>query len=161
PGDPLTTHHEDVASSLQRVLEEQYLHLVTTLWERTGIPRIALAGGVALNAVANGRVIAETPFTEVYVQPAAGDSGTAAGAAFDPRRSRHLGRDRQAQRARQAPRAVPAVRAVRARGTSRRVVRAGLPVAVHGARLQDAGGQARAGPRGQSRRRHRARAVGR
>ena len=83
PGDPLTTHHEDVASSLQRVLEEQYLHLVTTLWQRTGIPRIALAGGVALNAVANGRVIAETPFTEVYVQPAAGDSGTAAGAAFD------------------------------------------------------------------------------
>jgi len=83
PDEPIETHHEDVARSLQEVLEETYLHLVTTLWERTGIPRLALAGGVALNAVANGRIIPETPFTDIYIQPAAGDSGTAVGAAFD------------------------------------------------------------------------------
>ncbi len=83
PGEPVETHHENVARSLQEVLEEIYLHLVRTLWERTQIPRICLAGGVALNAVANGRIIPETPFTDVYIQPAAGDSGTAVGAAFD------------------------------------------------------------------------------
>ena len=83
PGEPVTPHHENVARSLQEVLEETYLHLVHALWERTHIPRIALAGGVALNAVANGRIIPETPFTDVYIQPAAGDSGTAVGAAFD------------------------------------------------------------------------------
>jgi carbamoyltransferase len=83
PGEPVIKHHEDVARSLQAMLEEAYLHLVNTLWERTQIPRLALAGGVALNAVANGRIIPETPFEDVYVQPAAGDSGTAVGAAFD------------------------------------------------------------------------------
>jgi carbamoyltransferase len=83
PAEPLESRHEDVASSLQHVLGEIYLHLVATLWERTRIPRIALAGGVALNAVANGRIIPETPFTDVYVQPAAGDSGTALGAALE------------------------------------------------------------------------------
>jgi carbamoyltransferase len=83
PGEPVTPHHENVARSLQEVLEETYLHLVHALWERTKIPRIALAGGVALNAVANGRIIPETQFTDVYIQPAAGDSGTAVGAAFD------------------------------------------------------------------------------
>ena len=83
PGDPVSTKHENVARSLQHVLEETYLHLVRTVWERTQIPRLALAGGVALNAVANGRIIPETPFTDVYVQPAAGDSGTAVGAAYE------------------------------------------------------------------------------
>jgi carbamoyltransferase len=83
PGEPVVQHHENVARSLQEVLEEMYLHLVNTVWEHTKIPRIALAGGVALNAVANGRVLPETPFTDIYVQPAAGDSGTAVGAAYD------------------------------------------------------------------------------
>ena len=83
PGEPVVKHHENVARSLQEVLEEVYLRLVTTLWERTSIPRIALAGGVALNAVANGRILPETPFTDIYIQPAAGDSGTAVGAAYD------------------------------------------------------------------------------
>jgi carbamoyltransferase len=82
PGEPLEKYHEDVARSLQAMLEEAYLHLVNTLWERTQVPRLCLAGGVALNAVANGRIIAETPFNDVYVQPAAGDSGTAVGAAY-------------------------------------------------------------------------------
>jgi carbamoyltransferase len=74
--------HQDVAASLQRMLEEAYLHLVQTLWERTRLPNLCLAGGVALNAVANGRILLETPFEELYVQPAAGDSGTAVGAAY-------------------------------------------------------------------------------
>ncbi|MGH3102760.1 MAG: carbamoyltransferase family protein [Gaiellaceae bacterium] len=82
PRDELTELHENVAASLQAVLEEAYLHLVSTLWERTRIPNLCLAGGVALNAVANGRIRPETPFEEVYVQPAAGDSGTAVGAAY-------------------------------------------------------------------------------
>jgi carbamoyltransferase len=82
PGGPLTTLHENVAASLQAVLEEAYLHLVRRLYERTRVPNLCLAGGVALNAVANGRIRPETPFEEVYVQPAAGDSGTAVGAAF-------------------------------------------------------------------------------
>jgi carbamoyltransferase len=82
PGAELTELHENIAASLQAVLEESYLHLVRTLWERTRIPNLCLAGGVALNAVANGRIRPETPFEEVYVQPAAGDSGTAVGAAY-------------------------------------------------------------------------------
>ncbi len=82
PGDELTALHEDVAASLQAMLEEAYLHLVGALWERTRVPRICLAGGVALNAVANGRIRPETPFEDVFVQPAAGDSGIAVGAAL-------------------------------------------------------------------------------
>src|SRR4051794_710356 len=64
------------------MLEEAYLPLVRELHERTGSQNICLAGGVALNAVANGRIRPETAFEGVYVQPAAGDSGTAVGAAF-------------------------------------------------------------------------------
>jgi carbamoyltransferase len=82
PRTELTETHEDVAAALQAMLEEAYLHLVGVLWERTRIPNVCLAGGVALNAVANGRIRLETPFEEVYVQPAAGDSGTAVGAAY-------------------------------------------------------------------------------
>jgi carbamoyltransferase len=82
PDSELTSLHEDVASSLQAMLEEVHLHLVRALWERTKIPRLCLAGGVALNAVANGRILPETPFEELFVQPAAGDSGIAVGAAY-------------------------------------------------------------------------------
>ena len=82
PGSELTPLYEDVARSLQEVLEEAYLHLVRSLQERTGLTDLCLAGGVALNAVANGRIRPETAFDGVYVQPAAGDSGTAVGAAF-------------------------------------------------------------------------------
>jgi carbamoyltransferase len=82
PGAELTSMHENVARSLQEVLEETYLHLVRSLRRRTGLDAICLAGGVALNAVANGRIRPETAFEDVYVQPAAGDSGTAVGAAF-------------------------------------------------------------------------------
>jgi carbamoyltransferase len=82
PDEELTALHEDVAASLQAVLEESYLHLVDALWQRTKIPNICLAGGVALNAVANGRIRPETQFEEVFVQPAAGDSGIAVGSAL-------------------------------------------------------------------------------
>jgi carbamoyltransferase len=82
PRSELTSHHEDVAASLQKMLEEAYLHLIMTAWERTGSTSLCLAGGVALNAVANGRIRPETPFEKVYIQPAAGDSGIAVGAAY-------------------------------------------------------------------------------
>src|SRR5207244_7654224 len=60
--------HRDAAASLQKMLEEAYLHLVQTLWERTRISNLCLAGGVTLNAVANGRILLDTPFAELYVQ---------------------------------------------------------------------------------------------
>jgi carbamoyltransferase len=82
PGSELAKVHEDVAAALQAVLEEVYLHLVRVAHERTGMTNLALAGGVALNAVANGRIRLETPFEGVYIQPAAGDSGIAVGAAY-------------------------------------------------------------------------------
>jgi carbamoyltransferase len=67
---------------VQRHLEEVYLHLVRSVQERTGATNLTLAGGVALNAVANGRIRSETEIDGLYVQPAAGDSGTAVGAAY-------------------------------------------------------------------------------
>jgi carbamoyltransferase len=83
PGDPLESRHEEVAASLQRVFEDVYLDLVRNVHARTGLRTLCLAGGVALNAVANGRIRLETPFDDIWVQPAAGDSGTALGAAYD------------------------------------------------------------------------------
>jgi carbamoyltransferase len=82
PRAELTQHYEDVAAAMQKRLEEIYLHLVTRLHAKTGMSNLCLAGGVALNAVANGRVRPETEFDGLYVQPAAGDSGTAVGAAY-------------------------------------------------------------------------------
>jgi carbamoyltransferase len=81
-GSELTQREEDVAAALQAVLEEAYLHLVRRVWERTRLSNLCLAGGVALNAVANGLILPDTPFEGLYVQPAAGDSGTAVGAAY-------------------------------------------------------------------------------
>ncbi len=81
-GGPLEQHHYDVASSLQTVLEETVLELARWLHERTGLTRLCMAGGVALNCVMNARVRDEGPFEEVWVQPAAGDAGTALGAAL-------------------------------------------------------------------------------
>jgi carbamoyltransferase len=82
PRTELTKQHNDVAAALQAMLEEAYLHLVREAHRRTGSRNLCLAGGVALNAVANGRIRPETEFDEVYVQPAAGDSGIAVGAAY-------------------------------------------------------------------------------
>ncbi|MDR8409312.1 carbamoyltransferase [Nonomuraea sp. 3-1Str] len=81
-GSPWTPDHADLAASVQARLEEVLLELVRWLHERTGERRLALAGGVALNCVANTRLLDEGPFEEVWVQPAAGDSGTALGGAL-------------------------------------------------------------------------------
>jgi carbamoyltransferase len=74
--------HAALAASVQRRLEEVLLELCGWLYERTGSGRLALAGGVALNCVANTRLWREGPFDEIWVQPAAGDAGTALGAAL-------------------------------------------------------------------------------
>ena len=75
-------YYADIASSIQRVTEEVLLHMARALHKQTGKTRLCMAGGVALNSVANGRILRETPFTELYVQPAAGDGGGAVGAAL-------------------------------------------------------------------------------
>jgi carbamoyltransferase len=72
----------DVAASAQQVFEEIYFHVLNDLHARTRLNRLALAGGCALNSAANGKIFERTPFKEVFVQPAAGDDGTAVGAAF-------------------------------------------------------------------------------
>ena len=77
-----TDVHADLAAALQVRLEEVVLELARWLHARTGETAITLAGGVALNCVANGRLAAEGPFEHVWVQPAAGDSGTALGSAL-------------------------------------------------------------------------------
>jgi carbamoyltransferase len=82
PGEPLTQHHHDLAASLQARLEEALIHLCKRLHSLTGKKRLAFAGGVALNCTFNGMIRKSTPFEEVYIQPAAGDDGTAIGAAY-------------------------------------------------------------------------------
>lgn len=79
---PLTKRDENLARSLQAVYEECAFHVLNGLWERTKNPRLCMAGGCAMNSVANGKVRANTPFKELYIQPASGDNGTALGAAY-------------------------------------------------------------------------------
>ena len=81
-GGPLEQRHYDIASSLQTVLEETVLELARWLHQQTGLPRLCMAGGVALNCVMNSRIRDDGPFDDVWVQPAAGDAGTALGAAL-------------------------------------------------------------------------------
>ena len=81
PTAPLTEREEDIAHSLQVVYEECAMHVLNGLWERTRQTALCLAGGCAMNSVANGKVRQRTPFKSVYIQPAAGDNGTALGAA--------------------------------------------------------------------------------
>jgi carbamoyltransferase len=75
-------YYADVAASIQQVTEEIVLKMVTALHAETGLDRLCLAGGVALNSVANGRIIKETPIRDIFIQPAAGDGGGALGAAL-------------------------------------------------------------------------------
>jgi carbamoyltransferase len=82
PEQALEQRHRDLASSLQARLEEVYLGMLKKLAERTGLKAVCLAGGVAFNCVANGKIFDATPFEQVYVHPAAGDAGLAVGAAF-------------------------------------------------------------------------------
>lgn len=80
-GGEITRFHQDVARSLQAVLEEILLEKAAWLHRRTGMRNLCMAGGVALNVVANGRILREGPFERLFVQPAAGDSGACLGAA--------------------------------------------------------------------------------
>jgi carbamoyltransferase len=81
PETEITRFHQDVARSLQEAIEEILLAKARWLHERTGLPDLCMAGGVALNVVANGRILREGPFERLFVQPAAGDSGACLGAA--------------------------------------------------------------------------------
>jgi len=82
PDDPLENRHRDIARSVQAMYEEAFFHLIGTLQRWSGLTDIALAGGCAMNSVANGKIRRMTRFRRVYVQSAAGDAGGAIGAAF-------------------------------------------------------------------------------
>jgi len=81
-GGEMTPHHIDVAASMQAMLEEAEFHIVRDAFARTGQKALCLAGGVALNSSFNGKILPQTGFEEMYIQPAAGDAGTALGAAY-------------------------------------------------------------------------------
>ena len=78
----LTEFYRDVASSVQAVTEEIVLRTVNHLHQLTSHPNLCLAGGVALNCVANGRIVRESPFDQIWIQPAAGDAGGSLGIAW-------------------------------------------------------------------------------
>lgn len=82
PEEPLEQRHRDMAAALQARLEEVYLGMLRRLAAQTRQKAVCLAGGVAFNCVANGKIFDATPFEQVYVHPAAGDAGLAVGAAF-------------------------------------------------------------------------------
>ncbi|HXH10153.1 MAG TPA: carbamoyltransferase [Alphaproteobacteria bacterium] len=75
-------HYADIAASIQVATEEILLKMAQHVYAETGLKKLCMAGGVALNSVANGRILLETPFEELYVQPSAGDGGGAMGAAL-------------------------------------------------------------------------------
>ncbi len=81
-GEPVSDRHHNIAATMQARLEEVYFELLRKLHQRTNQKAICLAGGMAFNCVANGKIFTETPFENAYVQPAAGDAGLAVGAAF-------------------------------------------------------------------------------
>lgn len=78
----LNQHYADIASSIQKVTEELLLGMARNIHKQTGLKKLCIAGGVGLNSVANSRILTETEFEELYVQPAAGDGGGALGAAL-------------------------------------------------------------------------------
>jgi carbamoyltransferase len=82
PESPVSQREMDIASSIQAVTEEVVLRLGRTVHHETGADYLCLAGGVALNCVANGRLLREGPFKDIWIQPAAGDAGGALGAAL-------------------------------------------------------------------------------
>ncbi len=81
PGAPLESHHKDLARSMQARYEEIFLWIVAQLRSVTGLDAVCIAGGCAMNSVANGKIITSTDFQDVYIPPAPGDSGGAIGAA--------------------------------------------------------------------------------
>lgn len=83
PKDPLTQHHMDIAASIQSVTEEVMLRMTRSVARETGAKQLCLAGGVALNCVANGKILRDGSFEDIWIQPAAGDAGGAVGAALN------------------------------------------------------------------------------
>jgi carbamoyltransferase len=78
----LTQRHKNIAASLQKRYEEVFFHILNHVCQKTNITNLALAGGCAMNSLANGKIFQNTPFREVFIQPAAGDAGGAIGAAY-------------------------------------------------------------------------------
>lgn len=81
-GEELTQYHKDLAASAQAMYEEAFFHLLNHVASETKMSCLALAGGCAMNSVANGKIFDRTPFKEAYIQSAAGDSGGSIGAAY-------------------------------------------------------------------------------
>ncbi len=79
--EPLTQYHKDLAASIQRMAELTIFHILNFLHKKTGINQLCLAGGCAQNSVANGKILANTPFKEIYIPSAGHDAGIAMGAA--------------------------------------------------------------------------------
>ncbi|KAA3622845.1 MAG: carbamoyltransferase, partial [Proteobacteria bacterium] len=82
PDEEITQRHRDIAHSIQAMYEEAFFHLLDRLHERHGVDELALAGGCAMNSVANGKIYRRSRFKRAYIQSAAGDAGGAIGAAF-------------------------------------------------------------------------------
>jgi carbamoyltransferase len=82
PESTLNQFHKDVAASLQKVTDEVVVKMATHVYNETQLQNLCMAGGVALNCVANSKILQQTPFNNVFIQPAAGDAGGAIGAAF-------------------------------------------------------------------------------
>lgn len=81
-GEDLTQFHKDMAASVQRITEELIFHILTSLQKRTGLKNVCIAGGVAQNSVANGKITRNTPFANVYIPSAGHDAGISMGAAL-------------------------------------------------------------------------------
>lgn len=82
PGDEITQKHRDIAASLQAMYEEAFFAMLNRLYDMTKADNLCVAGGCAMNSVANGKIFDLTPFKDIYIQSAAGDAGGAIGAAF-------------------------------------------------------------------------------
>jgi len=82
PDAPLTDYHHDIAASMQKTLEAIEMALVVELQRQTGQTALCMAGGVALNSAFNGKILPNTRFEDIYIQPAAGDAGTSLGACY-------------------------------------------------------------------------------
>jgi carbamoyltransferase len=81
-GEELTSYHKDLAASVQYYTEEIIFHILNYLHQKTGLSKVCIAGGVAQNSVANGKITRNTPFTEVYIPSAGHDAGISMGAAY-------------------------------------------------------------------------------
>ena len=82
PESELTQFHKDIAASLQKVLDHVVVKMANYVYGQAKLPNLCMAGGVALNCVSNSKLLRETPFKEIFIQPAAGDAGGAVGVAF-------------------------------------------------------------------------------